>query len=399
MRAFSRLVAATSLMFLLPMSSAAADPDDYGAQFGLSDTRPESGRFVKVGDRYMVPYQATIPGTKVTYTMEPIPGGQFTLGSPATEAERSDDEGPQRTITVEPFWMGKYEVTWGEYFEFMKLYLQFQAFNAAGVRPVTPDNEADAVTAPSKLHEPSTTFERGQDPRHPAVSMTQYAAKQYTHWLSGLTGRQYRLPTEAEWEYACRAGTKTAYYFGEDSAQLADHAWFVDNADDQLQFVGQKKPNAWGLHDTLGSVWEWTLDGYHEDGYARLDDVPHSAVEAIAWPEDVYPCVLRGGSWDDDADRCRAAAKLASDDEEWKYLDPQVPKSPWWYSDEPAFSVGFRVIRPLKMHSKAKMARYWQADHEEILDAVNIKLEGQRSARGLVDKDLPAAAAEVPANK
>lgn len=140
-----------------------------------------------------------------------------------------------------------------------------------------------------------------------------------------------------------------------------------------------------------GSVWEWTLDLYHDDGYQRLAEKTHTAADAVAWPDEEYPRVLRGGSWDDTADLCRAAVKLASDDEEWKGEDPQVPLSPWWFSDDPAFTVGFRLMRPLKTLPKQEMARYWKADVLDITDVVDITLGEGHGVRGVVDEDLPAA--------
>ena len=150
----------------------------------------------------------TIPGSDVKFELLPVPAGTFLLGSPAREPGRSNDEGPQTEITVDAFWMGKHEVTWGEY---QAVHAAHQSLRASlrtkWIRKVSAENQIDAVTSPSKLYDPSFTFATGDDPQQPAVSMSQYAAKQYTKWLSLLTGDFYRLPTEAEWEYACRAGT------------------------------------------------------------------------------------------------------------------------------------------------------------------------------------------------
>ena len=180
----------------------------------------------------MIPYTAAIPGTEVQFEMVPIAGGQFMMGSPAAEKGRKADEGPQVEVRVEPFWMGKYPVTWGEYRQFMRLADLFHGFETVQppLRPVTKDRQADAVTAPSNLYDPTFTYRKGQKPRLPAVTMSQFAAKQYTKWLSRLRDEFYRLPSEVEWEYACRAGTQTAYFFGDDPAMLEKYGWFFDNS-------------------------------------------------------------------------------------------------------------------------------------------------------------------------
>ncbi|MEO8497437.1 MAG: formylglycine-generating enzyme family protein, partial [Planctomycetota bacterium] len=293
--------------------------------------------------------------------------------------------------TIEPFWMGRHEVTWSEYKYFMSMYSVFKKFESQKIRPVNDATKVDAITAPTELYDPSFTFELGEDPQQPAVTMTQYAAKQYTKWLGAITGNQYRLPGEAEWEYACRAGTTTAYHFGDDPSKLGEYGWFFDNADEAPRKVGQKKPNPWGLFDMHGNVWEWCLDEYFEEGYARLEGKPQTGVTAIGWPTKAYPRVLRGGSWDDDTERCRSAAKLASHDTDWKAQDPNLPLSPWWFTDDPARGVGFRLLRPLHELPKEEMAKYWEPDAEAISFAVEMRLEEGRGVLGIVDEKLPAA--------
>ena len=172
--------------------------------------RPARGTYVETDHGYMVLYTAKIPGTEITFEMIPIPGGEFLIGSPDQEPGRKSDEGPQVLIAVRPFWMARNEIRWEEYREYMSLYGIFKKFEWAKIRVVTDDNQIDAITAPTEIYDVSYPYEFGDDPQLPAVTMTQYAARQYTKWLSGITGQQYRLPTEAEWEYAARAGTTAA---------------------------------------------------------------------------------------------------------------------------------------------------------------------------------------------
>ena len=151
-----------------------------------------------------------------------------------------------------PFWMQAHEVTWDEYRLFM--------FATQGGEIAHKDELVDAVSRPTKPYV-EMSFGMGID-GFPAISMTQHAANKYAEWLSARTGEFYRLPTEAEWEYACRAGTTTEFHFGDDASQLGDYAWYAANSEGKYQKVGTKKPNAWGLYDMLGNVMEWTLDQY-----------------------------------------------------------------------------------------------------------------------------------------
>jgi formylglycine-generating enzyme required for sulfatase activity len=213
-----------------------------------------------------------IPGTKATFEMQPIPGGKIKLGSPDAESGHAKSESPQVEIEVEPFWIGAYEVTWAEYKQYMAMTDKFKKLAAAKLMVLKDVDKATIVTAPSNLYDPTFTFQFGEDPKQPALSMSQFAARQYTKWLSGITGDTYRLPSEAEWEHAARAGTTTAYYFGKDAAELKDHAWFMDNAEEMTHKIGLKKPSPWGLFDIYGNVAEWTLDEYTADGYGKLSE-------------------------------------------------------------------------------------------------------------------------------
>ena len=364
--------------------------------FVAGDARPAGDEAaVKVPGGWMVSYDELIPGTEVTFRMVPVPGGTFRMGSAESEADRSSDEGPQVDVAIEPFWMGRCEVTWSEYKAYMAACDLFKAFEAAHVREVQADNEADAVTAPSNLYDPTTTFTNGEDPLLPAVTMTQFAARQYTKWLSGLTARFYRLPTEAEWEYACRAGTTTPWQMGADAAALEAVAWFADTSDETTHAVGEKEPNGWGLHDMHGNVAEWVLDELVPGGYGRQAGLPQPvpAAAAAVWPEHLSPRVVRGGAYYDEPAQCRSAARRGSEDLPWKDVDPNLPKSPWWYTEEPALGVGMRVVRPLAAPDLATRRRWGDADVESIRADTADRLQQGRGARGLVDPDLPAAAA------
>jgi len=202
------------------------------------------------------------------------------------------------------------------------------------------------------------SFGMGKD-GFPAISMTQHAANKYCHWLSAKTGHFYRLPTEAGWEYACRAGTTTAYSFGDDPAQLEQYAWSEQNSDFKYQKVGKKKPNPWGLYDMHGNVAEWCLDQY-EPSYEEFKD----AVTTDPWTRATkpYPHSVRGGSFDDEAAKLRSAARRFSD-KSWKMRDPQLPKSIWWLTD--AQFLGFRIVRPLAVPSAEELQKYWTSGVEK----------------------------------
>ena len=348
-------------------------------------------------------YSATIPGSVVTFEMVPIPSGEFLIGSPPEEPGHQADEHPRVKIRVPAFWMGKHEVTWAEYQQFMELCNVFERFNDQGIRQLTEENQVDAVTAPSKLYEPSFTFETGDDPRQPALSMSQFAAKQYTKWLSLLTGQFYRLPTEAEWEYACRAGTTTAYFFGDDPASLPQYAWNYEHAEEDYvtSKVGQLKPNPWGLYDMYGNVSEWVLDQYDAEHYGKFAGRTVDASEFIDWPTKLYPRVLRGGSWStEDAADCRSASRRQSDDEEWRSYDPNTPKSPWWFASDEGQTVGFRVVRPRVPPPRAEWPKYWEADVQQIREHVNRRIDEEgRGERGLVDPQLPQAIEKLRSKK
>ena len=326
-----------------------------------ADAPPKSPADVKnataASETEMKPYTDVIASADVAFDLLPIPGGKFLMGSPNSEAGHKDDEGPQHEVEIEPFWMGKCEVTWNEY-EIWMFNLDIQRRELNKIAPTPREQQADAVTRPTKPYT-DMTFGMGKE-GFPAICMTQLAAKTYCKWLSAKTGRYYRLPTEAEWEYAARAGTKTAYSFGDDPEKLGEYAWFFDNAEDAYHKVGTKKPNPWGLHDMHGNVAEWTLDQYIPDFYQQFAGKVSKNPWAV--PTKLYPDSVRGGSWDEDPAGLRAASRRGSS-KEWKQQDPQLPQSIWYFTD--ALFLGFRIVRPLHEPSDAEKAKIWDAGATE----------------------------------
>ena len=284
-------------------------------------------------------YTVTIPNTTVTYRMAPVPAGEFVMGSDAPDAQ--PDEKPTHKVRVDAFWMQAHEVTWDSYLMFM--------FADQAKEVGKPDAVVDALSRPTAPHL-EMSFGRG-NAGFPAISMTQHAANKYAQWLSAKTGEYYRLPTEAEWEYACRAGAA-----GASSADaLPEQAWFKQNSPTSsftagtYHEIGTKKPNAWGLHDMLGNVMEWTLDQY----------APYpAAAQENPWVPSTksYPHAVRGGSWNDAAPRVTCNARVASHPS-WKKQDPQLPKSVWYMTD--AQWLGFRLVRPAKLPTAEEMYRAW----------------------------------------
>ncbi|MGA0374031.1 MAG: formylglycine-generating enzyme family protein [Flavobacteriaceae bacterium] len=295
-------------------------------------------------------YTQSIPGTKEKVQMVYIPGGTFSMGSPKSQQGHFGDEGPQHQVEIAPFWMGKFEITWDLYELFVARDIDSKRSQQLEGKEVYID--VDAVTGATQ---PYTEMSFGMGVEgYPAICMTQLAAAKFCEWLSAMTGNFYRLPTEAEWEYACRAGTKTAYSFGDDPADLDIYAWHEGNSGGAYHKVGQKKPNPWGLYDMHGNVSEWTLDQYVPTLYKqRKRKIVNNPLQK---PTKTYPRVVRGGSWSDKAARLRSATRRPSS-KKWKKRDPQIPKSLWWHTDAPF--VGFRVVRPIKSPTPEEQKMYW----------------------------------------
>jgi formylglycine-generating enzyme len=291
-----------------------------------------------------------IPGTAISFDMVAIEGGTFLMGSPPDEPFRREDEGPARNVQISPFFMGRLEVSWDE---FLAFYNQTAAAGRQDNIYATNLGEVDAITGPTPPWGlPDQGWGMGA---RPAITMTWHAAETYCRWLSAITGRTYRLPTEAEWEYAARGGTTGPYFFdgnpgrytrdrfwnrifGVDTTVINSYVIYNENSGARTQLPGSVRPNPFGLEHMLGNVFEFCSDWYAPDTYEMYPD----GVVDPAGPESGTERVIRGGSFNSDASEVRVAARSHTRHVQWQMTDPQIPKSLWWYTD--TREVGFRVV-------------------------------------------------------
>jgi len=275
---------------------------------------------------------------KISFEMVLIPGGGFMMGSPSDEAGREEHEGPQHKVRLDSFYLCPKETT-------IELFMAYYQETVTAKRDFfTAEEEkkedVDVITGPTPVYGDMTM---GYEETHPAMGMTWHNAMTFCKWLSKKTGKKYRLPTEAEWEYACRAGTTSAFSFGDDVKKLADYAWFEDTADSETNPVGKKKPNAWGLYDMSGNVREWVYDFYSPTTYKEA--AKNSPSVNPKGPEAGKLHVARGGDYSCPAAELRCAAR-AFEQEWWRSGDPQIPKSKWWLPEMDF--IGFRVACSIK---------------------------------------------------
>ena len=235
-------------------------------------------------------FTETLPQSVVKLQMVGVPPGTITVGG--------------KSVAIKPFWIADTETTWEA----------FDVFTGSG--PASPPYvqtkyAADAIARPSKSYIlPDLGWGHHG---YPAINVSFLSATMYCRWLASVTHKKYRLPTDAEWEYACRAGSAPAKLT---KAQAMQRAWYADNSDSKTQPVAKKLPNAWKLYDMLGNVGEWATD-------------------AEAKP------VLCGPTFKESLAQLTPAVRKRWSPE-WQATDPQLPKSPWWLSD--GFFVGFRVV-------------------------------------------------------
>ena len=294
-------------------------------------------------------YNQNIGNIDYGLEMISINGGNFKMGSPSYEKNRKADEGPVHEVYIDSFWMGKFEITWNLYELFMSREIDKDQINNDINNEINLD--VDAVSSATTPYV-EMSFGMGTN-GYPAISMTQLAASKFCEWLTAMTGNYYRLPTEAEWEYACRAGSNKPFSF-ENENEVAEYAWFEENSNGSYHKVGQKKPNPWGLHDMHGNVSEWTLDQYNPMAYQKSVNIVSNNPIEIATK--LYPRVVRGGSFMSKSYRLRSSARISSN-KEWKKQDPQIPRSLWWHTD--AQFLGFRIVRPYNTPSLEDQKKYW----------------------------------------
>ncbi len=291
-------------------------------------------------------FSESLPGGEIKFEMVYIPGGEFKMGSPADEAGRLPDEGPQHKVRVKAFWLAKCEVSWDEFYLFWKDPGIFKIDEIPEEKAAKL--KADAITKPSNTYV-DELYDHGRD-GFPAICMTHHSAMMYCHWLRWRTKKGYRLPTEAEWEYACRAGYDGPYGFDK-SEKLDDYAWYKANSPDEdhakgtTHKVGTKKANKFGVHDMHGNVTEWVLDYYDPKFYEKFP-ADKLTLGPVNKPSDKkWSHVARGGSWADQPERLRAAVRRGSE-KSWMKHDPQLPQSIWWLTKMDV--IGFRVALPVE---------------------------------------------------
>jgi formylglycine-generating enzyme len=321
----------------------------HNTSFGISVTENQANYTEPAKVIKFENFTEKIPGSNVSFDMIAIPGGKFIMGSPDNEPLRKNDEGPLRKVTLSKFWMAKTEVTWDEYMAF------FRATGSQGRTEgqVVTKRIVDAISgATPPWGAPDQGWGKGS---RPAITMSWHAAYVYCQWLSKVSGKKYRLPTEAEWEYACRAGTETPYFFAgspkkftssgllkrifaPDTAVIASRVVYKVNSNSKTREPGSVKANPFGLKNMSGNVSEFCLDFYSPDTY-KSDS---TEVLNPRGPASGQEHVIRGGSFKSDASDVRSASRDFTKTKAWLITDPQMPKSIWWYSD--CIDVGFRVV-------------------------------------------------------
>lgn len=353
--------------FIGTMSCATSDSSQSDAPAQRSTVSSEPPQYTRI----LTPgvfddHTQQIADSNQAVDLAAVPGGVFLMGGNSSGLHE---------VELDSFWISKHEITWDQYNLFLEDSIQDLRRELYKVFYNVDIETADAVSAPTWTEELLEVLRDADIPAdvisipspawgdlsagmgvsgHPAVNITHYAALMYTKWLTIKTGDFYRLPTEAEWEYACRAGNNENYtsYF---ASQIDQYAWHIGNSNRTYHPVDSKLPNPFGIYNMLGNVAEWTMDQYHEDYFEKLDGEP--ANNPWFKPDQLYPRAVRGGSWMDQSEVASCLQRRGSDPS-WKRNDPQLPKSLWWHTN--AYHVGFRVVKPKNQPSGVTdMEKWW----------------------------------------
>ncbi|PHQ35829.1 sulfatase [Rhodopirellula bahusiensis] len=342
----------------------------------IQPKRPTGERSVKTDRGFMVAYTQRIPGTNVEIEMVPVAGGTMDLKPPPPPPASWNDEwrAEQRgatyvppkvdpdlkvqTVEIEPFWMGKFEITMEQYMPYRQLYYAHKkaAFRKGYERPGF--DEVDGVSSPTDVYDYSYNFEFAGASDSPVPTTSQFAARQYTKWLSLTCKLDYRLPLRSEWQHACVSGQKPELLVDD----VAVH--FENTEKVETIRAGTKLASSLGLHDLQGNVSEWVIEDTATTGLFR----GHVAI---------------GGNFNLDAKDCQCDSILRST-EDWWDSDPDFPQSPWWATSDESRATGFRIISPLKQMSDQLRELYWEADSDRLREDVESRVESGRGTFGLV---------------
>ncbi|EMB18565.1 Formylglycine-generating sulfatase enzyme [Rhodopirellula europaea 6C] len=347
-----------------------------GPESRVQSKPPTGERSVKTDQGFMVAYTQRIPGTNVEIEMVPVAGGTIDLKPPppppassidASRVEQTDatyvspkvDPDPKvQTVAIEPFWMGKLEITMEQYMPYRQLYYAHRkaAFRKGYERPGF--DEVDGVSSPTDVYDYSFHFEFAGASDSPVPTTSQFAARQYTKWLSLVCELDYRLPLRSEWQHACVSGQKPELLVDD----VAVH--FENTETVETIRAGTKLASSLGLHDMQGNVSEWVIEDTATTGLFR----GHVAI---------------GGNFNLDAKDCQCGSILRST-EDWWDEDPDYPPSPWWATSDESRATGFRIISPLTQMSDQLRELYWEADSDRLREDVEARVESGRGTFGFV---------------
>jgi formylglycine-generating enzyme required for sulfatase activity len=232
------------------------------------------------------------------YNLIYVKGGIYQMGSEDGES----DESPIHSVKLSSFYIGKYEITVNEFIEFMNA-ANVEDYGSLDGRDII---DIDDIDCPVIYEEESFKFKRTkfvETETCPIVGITWHGATAYCEWLSRKTGDRYRLPTEAEWQFAARGGVESEYFIFSGSDTLNRVGWYADNSEPKVHPVGEKRPNELGIYDMSGNAWEWCLDWYKKDYYQQMEFVNPKG------PERGFRRVIQGGSVLNSSNRCRSTAR------------------------------------------------------------------------------------------